>query len=86
MEIQTGGELMKYAKKMNKVFEEKHIQRICPICKYPHLEVVEAMYMVSMVDPMQNRPLKEEGMLLLPMLCKNCKFVMWFNQTILHEE
>jgi len=77
---------MKYADKMNKVFEKKHIQRICPICKYPHLEVVEGMYFVPMIDPVENKVSKEQGMMLLPVLCKNCKFVMWFNQTSVHEE
>ncbi len=82
----VGGEKLKYADKMNKTFDTKHIQKICPICKYPHLEVIEAMYFVPMIDPMTNKVLQDQGMMCLPMLCKNCKFVLWFNQTSVHEE
>lgn len=73
---------MNYADKMNKVFAEKRIQRKCPVCQYPELDVINDMYHVSLVSPITNDIMQNEGLLLLPVVCKNCQFVLWFNHSI----
>lgn len=74
---------IKYAEKIDGILDKKNINKICPICN-GNLEAVEALYMLTMVDPIKNTK-TNEGLLIVPLLCKNCRHVALFDNSIFEE-